>query len=171
MHLFLKKIYRKNPFPKIYRINQCEVLIEFKLGDVYALPYSDNSFDAIVSTEVIEHLQNVDQYLTEIKRCLKPKGTIIISTPIRITHKPLDSNHVEEWFPTEFKAIIHAQFSKSSFFFSHPVALMELMNYSIFGKLNIFRLLINFISLFSNPFERFSSRFRYLSIQYSVSKK
>ena len=27
MHLFLKKIYRKNPFPKIYRINQCEVLI------------------------------------------------------------------------------------------------------------------------------------------------
>ena len=26
MHLFLKKIYRKNPFPKIYRINQCEVL-------------------------------------------------------------------------------------------------------------------------------------------------
>ena len=28
MHLFLKKIYRKNPFPKIYRINQCEVLNE-----------------------------------------------------------------------------------------------------------------------------------------------
>ena len=28
MHLFLKKIYRKNPFPKIYRINQCEVLID-----------------------------------------------------------------------------------------------------------------------------------------------
>ena len=37
MHLFLKKIYRKNPFPKIYRINQCEVLIrllfsKFKLA-------------------------------------------------------------------------------------------------------------------------------------------
>ena len=34
MHLFLKKIYRKNPFPKIYRINQCEVLNvgEFKVG-------------------------------------------------------------------------------------------------------------------------------------------
>ena len=29
MHLFLKKIYRKNPFPKIYRINQCEVLIRW----------------------------------------------------------------------------------------------------------------------------------------------
>ena len=29
MHLFLKKIYRKNPFPKIYRINQCEVLSFF----------------------------------------------------------------------------------------------------------------------------------------------
>ena len=30
MHLFLKKIYRKNPFPKIYRINQCEVLNKSK---------------------------------------------------------------------------------------------------------------------------------------------
>ena len=29
MHLFLKKIYRKNPFPKIYRINQCEVLNKY----------------------------------------------------------------------------------------------------------------------------------------------
>ena len=34
MHLFLKKIYRKNPFPKIYRINQCEVLIEAVIGKV-----------------------------------------------------------------------------------------------------------------------------------------
>ena len=32
MHLFLKKIYRKNPFPKIYRINQCEVLIWLNNG-------------------------------------------------------------------------------------------------------------------------------------------
>ena len=31
MHLFLKKIYRKNPFPKIYRINQCEVLNSLEL--------------------------------------------------------------------------------------------------------------------------------------------
>ena len=32
MHLFLKKIYRKNPFPKIYRINQCEVLTSYFLS-------------------------------------------------------------------------------------------------------------------------------------------
>ena len=31
MHLFLKKIYRKNPFPKIYRINQCEVLKNMRI--------------------------------------------------------------------------------------------------------------------------------------------
>ena len=35
MHLFLKKIYRKNPFPKIYRINQCEVLINKTGDDIY----------------------------------------------------------------------------------------------------------------------------------------
>ena len=36
MHLFLKKIYRKNPFPKIYRINQCEVLTRFILDKINA---------------------------------------------------------------------------------------------------------------------------------------
>ena len=35
MHLFLKKIYRKNPFPKIYRINQCEVLNKPFLNDYF----------------------------------------------------------------------------------------------------------------------------------------
>ena len=37
MHLFLKKIYRKNPFPKIYRINQCEVL-NYKLNKILYEP-------------------------------------------------------------------------------------------------------------------------------------
>ena len=41
MHLFLKKIYRKNPFPKIYRINQCEVLSAC-IGDKISKKYFQN---------------------------------------------------------------------------------------------------------------------------------
>ncbi len=45
------------------------------------LPFKSNSFDLIISLEVIEHLVQAEQFLSEINRILKPKGRLIISTP------------------------------------------------------------------------------------------
>ncbi|OGI67958.1 hypothetical protein A2738_03875 [Candidatus Nomurabacteria bacterium RIFCSPHIGHO2_01_FULL_42_15] len=45
------------------------------------LPFPDNSFDLVVSLEVIEHLWNTDHYLSELKRVVKPNGYVIITTP------------------------------------------------------------------------------------------
>ena len=45
------------------------------------LPYSDNSFDLVVSLDVIEHLWNTEFYLGEIHRVLRPGGFYIVSTP------------------------------------------------------------------------------------------
>jgi SAM-dependent methyltransferase len=44
------------------------------------LPYDDNSFDLIISNQVIEHVPNLDLYLSEIYRVLANRGTAIIST-------------------------------------------------------------------------------------------
>ena len=45
-------------------------------------PYPDSEFDVIIFAEIIEHLQNDPcKVLNEIKRVLKPGGTIIITTP------------------------------------------------------------------------------------------
>lgn len=38
-------------------------------------------FDKIVAIELIEHLWNVDGFIEELKKILKPDGKIIISTP------------------------------------------------------------------------------------------
>lgn len=46
-----------------------------------ALPYKNNQFDLIISSETIEHLQNPHLFLSEIHRILKPKGTLILTTP------------------------------------------------------------------------------------------
>ena len=56
------------------------------------LPFKDNTFDLIVSLEVIEHIWNTDHFLNEISRVLKTEGYLIISTPnynyykFRMTH-------------------------------------------------------------------------------------
>ncbi len=45
------------------------------------LPFSDASFDVVVSTEVIEHLENPRAVVREFNRLLKPSGRVILTTP------------------------------------------------------------------------------------------
>jgi 2-polyprenyl-3-methyl-5-hydroxy-6-metoxy-1,4-benzoquinol methylase len=45
------------------------------------LPFSDESFDAALSIEGIEHLTNRFGYLRELHRVLKPRGRLILTTP------------------------------------------------------------------------------------------
>jgi 2-polyprenyl-3-methyl-5-hydroxy-6-metoxy-1,4-benzoquinol methylase len=43
--------------------------------------FESNSFDAILSTEVLEHVFNIDELLSEFNRVLKPNGIALITTP------------------------------------------------------------------------------------------
>jgi len=45
------------------------------------LPYKDNFFDFVLSSEVIEHLKDHENFFAEIKRVLKPRGLFLITTP------------------------------------------------------------------------------------------
>ncbi|MCD9004922.1 class I SAM-dependent methyltransferase [Luteimonas sp. XNQY3] len=45
------------------------------------LPFDDRTFDSIVSTEVIEHIPNIQEYITEFARILSPGGRVYITTP------------------------------------------------------------------------------------------
>ena len=50
----------------------------------------DHSFDVITMWHVLEHVPNLDEYLSELQRLLKPTGTILIAVP---NFKSFDANY------------------------------------------------------------------------------
>jgi len=45
------------------------------------MPFSNESFDYVVCTDVLEHVENLDDAIKEIKRVLKMKGKLILTVP------------------------------------------------------------------------------------------
>lgn len=53
--------------------------IKIKQGNIYQLPYKDNSFDLVLCTEVLEHLDKPEEGLKELVRV--SKKYLVISVP------------------------------------------------------------------------------------------
>jgi SAM-dependent methyltransferase len=49
--------------------------------DGITMPFENNTFDVVLSTEVLEHVLNPDAYLLEVKRVLKPGGVFFFTVP------------------------------------------------------------------------------------------
>ena len=139
--------------------------IEFIEASAYQLPFPPNSFDYIVSSDVIEHLQNPRAMLAEIKRVFNGKGKVIITTPLRFTEEPLDKMHVQEFFESDFRQLLSEHFGgEIEIIKTHPVAFMELQNRHFLIKylFNLLNLLFRF-----NPFKK-SRGWRYYTMQTAV---
>lgn len=54
---------------------------EVRRGDACALPFPDKSFDLVLATDIIEHVEDDEQALREIARVLKPGGRVLLSVP------------------------------------------------------------------------------------------
>jgi len=65
-------------------INACKEIYkecDYRLGDLYNLDFSDNSFDVVVMREVIEHFKTPEKAVQEVQRVLKPGGRYVLTTP------------------------------------------------------------------------------------------
>jgi len=73
-------------------------------GDATELPFSDESFDAVVAFQVIEHVPRPDavRALAEMRRVLRPGGNGFVTTPnarwrLLPGQRPWNPHHVHEY--------------------------------------------------------------------------
>ena len=52
--------------------------IEVVLGDAAELAFPNACFDAVVSTQVLEYIEDVDRALRELRRVLRPGGRLVV---------------------------------------------------------------------------------------------
>jgi ubiquinone/menaquinone biosynthesis C-methylase UbiE len=57
--------------------------VTFRVGDVYALPFADCTFDAVFSNALLDHLRSPQQAIAEMYRVLKPGGVLGVRTADR----------------------------------------------------------------------------------------
>ncbi|MDR1090486.1 MAG: class I SAM-dependent methyltransferase [Prevotella sp.] len=58
------------------------------ISDITDIPAPDNSFDAILCSEVLEHIPYPEKAIVEFSRLLRPGGTLLITAPFcSLTHQ------------------------------------------------------------------------------------
>lgn len=85
---------------------------KFMDGVFPPFPFDDNQFDTIVTFQVIEHINEDEDFVKEIHRVLKPGGTALITTPnIKMT---LSRNpwHIREYNADQLTALCKQYFSE-----------------------------------------------------------
>ncbi|MEM8837071.1 MAG: bifunctional 2-polyprenyl-6-hydroxyphenol methylase/3-demethylubiquinol 3-O-methyltransferase UbiG [Pseudomonadota bacterium] len=59
---------------------QSDLKLRYDVGVGETLPYDDKSFDYVVCVDVLEHVNDLDAVLDEVKRVLKPGGVFFFDT-------------------------------------------------------------------------------------------
>lgn len=85
--------------------------LEFITGDVQQLPFPDGSFDLVVCFEVLEHLQDPEGAVRELRRVLRPAAPALVSTPNVEVHPPGNNHHVKELTPNGLALLLRTSFA------------------------------------------------------------
>lgn len=84
--------------------------VEFRQMEVPPLDFADESFDYVISFQVIEHIRRDREFVSEVSRVLRKGGTFIVSTPnapMSLTRNPW---HVREYRAEELRSLLLNEF-------------------------------------------------------------
>lgn len=58
------------------------------VGDILNMPFRDESFDTVISTQVMEHVEKPWIMVRELKRILRVNGSCLLTVPFLISYHP-----------------------------------------------------------------------------------
>ena len=97
-------------------------------GSLYKLPFSDNSFDTVLCSEVLEHLEDTTRAVDELKRVTR--RYVLLTVPREPYFKWLndlgrrlgispDPGHVNFWTKQTFQDFVNGHFPVATFSWKH----------------------------------------------------
>ncbi len=144
---FAARIAAALPAATLAALDQSEPFVELtrkrgldaRLGDVCALPFDDDSFDAVAALWMLYHVADLHQGLAEIRRVLRPGGVFVAVTngdahladlrreaggdPV-LTH--FSSENGEHALLRHFEEVTRDDLRTRAFFLDHEAALAYL---------------------------------------------
>ena len=108
----------------------------FSIADGTRLPFQAGEFDAVVSFETLEHVNDADGLLNEFARVLKPEGRLILSTPNAAMSPAGVRNpfHVREYTAGELKQLLADRFAAVEIFGQRFTRFLEGRSGGALGK-------------------------------------
>ena len=79
-------------------------------GNLVQTAFATGTFDLVTSLQTIEHLWEQPRFVTECARIVKPTGTLVLSTPNRLTFPSGNWYHTRELTAAEFAELLEPHF-------------------------------------------------------------
>jgi SAM-dependent methyltransferase len=86
--------------------------VEFRRMKAPPLDLPSNTFDWVVSFQVIEHIRDDFAFLDEVRRVLRPGGRFIVTTPNAPASLTRNPWHVREYTAGEFSSLMESRFGR-----------------------------------------------------------
>lgn len=102
--------------------------ITTKQGDIYDMPFKDNTFDGLLMVRATHHFKDMDKVLKELYRIMKPGGTAVIE----VANKHTLPKMFRYWFkksdinPFDKNPSSLQNLNKEGFFNYHPAWIEDL---------------------------------------------
>lgn len=113
--------------------------ISFLRLDAMNVPFSESTFDVVVSFETIEHLKDCRRFLSLCKAVLKKNGLFICSTPNSLitfsdSGMPLNPFHTREFTLREFRNLLRDYFRDVDIYVQDFLTLRQIVMYKLYGS-------------------------------------
>jgi SAM-dependent methyltransferase len=120
----MMKLLKEKRECDVYGVDISELAIEaatekglnVQYADAHKLPFKDKSFDVVILSEVLSHVQNPEEVLAEIRRVLKKNGILLGSAPhANLQHYAWeDSRKIRQYYDAdELHVVLQKSFDRS----------------------------------------------------------